>query len=989
MPNSFYRFQPAWNAGFYPDNQITSNLLNTVSSDLATYLATIAIGIPLGQFKSLINAFVNQYNVSPYFGDLSVSVSDSFCSPYQCYNFSIRNNSLFVIDNTQSVDFVAQFNLPALTYSSYTLSAFTPGSYSGTFDYPAIPVEAEVSRSLQIVEQNGSAFFPLTYSFNSGTNIAISGLARGKNWQLDSSGNPTRLPADTLPKQNARTFNVAAQTAEDRYCISLMEKVINYSLTETDETLIGGYYNTFSIPDGWTASFIVVAGTYARIFCLLYRAERSLLMIGRFDTNWIWQRFVSDTTSDNSYFNAYASTTQLPYLPLASYQWLYGDWYDMEFVNFTDSCYVSPEFYAMPAIPGDNWQFNVPSDSGNLTGVDSALVGLFTQDGQFIQQIGETTSVATPPCECVDCSLNIDYILTPAEWDLYLTQVSFLNDTGCDLNSVVFSMAYFIDGVEQSKSTHTFTDPPLVFDFDDISFAVNRNGYELTIVDGNYRFRLPVVSATCGVNYQIKNEIKCLGSPTYTAIWESDVFECQTPEPLITLVQHQASVTIPAKNGCYRMGLYNLPTINPEPTNNNCEINFRKEIPNFVADDFLTEVNNLYGTANPFVTFKLNGETYTYTVPSAIDNPQAGELLIAWANATIPGMVALYDQDIDRILFEWTIEIDCGSTTTFSCCASDSAGVCLDTAYPWFETDSACCPCEPNCQVTFILEEDPFGNCQWINKAELYPDGYLSLFLSTDIGPWDDKYCVKKIPVSELIGLDEGQKLFKVTEWLNAIPELILTGADICGFGFTYTPYVPCNTNIKMVFAYIDASDDLLNSNFATFFETCECSVTPPNEDTYSLYSLSNIINIDGSDCFSTMLEFWANDNSIAQGFEYFNGWKQRVRIGINGGGAKPVIEENLYRQSNGVHRRPQNKQDLSLDLHTDFIDEQTQLALVDATRHPYLVWNNKSIFVKGDIDVATIQDFTTQSSFETLAQVKFSALLQGFQPKNSSCLTC
>jgi hypothetical protein len=161
------------------------------------------------------------------------------------------------------------------------------------------------------------------------------------------------------------------------------------------------------------------------------------------------------------------------------------------------------------------------------------------------------------------------------------------------------------------------------------------------------------------------------------------------------------------------------------------------------------------------------------------------------------------------------------------------------------------------------------------------------------------------------------------------------------------------------------------------------------SEEGFYLYSLSNIINIDASDCFSTMLEFWANSNSIAQGFEYFNEWKQRVRLGINGGGAKPVIEENLYRQSNGVHRRPQNKQDLSLDLHTDFIDPETQLALVDATRHPYLVWNNKSIFVKGDIDVATIQDFTTQSSFETLAQVKFSALLQGFQPKNSSCLTC
>jgi hypothetical protein len=155
------------------------------------------------------------------------------------------------------------------------------------------------------------------------------------------------------------------------------------------------------------------------------------------------------------------------------------------------------------------------------------------------------------------------------------------------------------------------------------------------------------------------------------------------------------------------------------------------------------------------------------------------------------------------------------------------------------------------------------------------------------------------------------------------------------------------------------------------------------------LYSLSNIINIDSADCFSTILEFWADDNTIAQGFEYYNGWKQRIRIGLNGGGEKPVIEESLYRQSNGVHRRPQNKQDLSIDLHTDFFDLETQLAMTDATRHPYLVWNGQSIFVKGDLDVATIQDFTTQSSFETLSQMKFQALKQGFQPKNSSCLTC
>jgi hypothetical protein len=160
-------------------------------------------------------------------------------------------------------------------------------------------------------------------------------------------------------------------------------------------------------------------------------------------------------------------------------------------------------------------------------------------------------------------------------------------------------------------------------------------------------------------------------------------------------------------------------------------------------------------------------------------------------------------------------------------------------------------------------------------------------------------------------------------------------------------------------------------------------------ENIDELYSLSNSLDLDNSDCFSTLMQFWSVDNSIAEGFEYYNNWFQQVRLGINGGGKKPVIIESVYRQSNGIHKRPQNKQDLSIDLHTDFLDFETQCALVDATRHPYLVVNGQSLFVNGDIEVATVQDFTTQSSFEDLSQVKFSALVQGYQPKNSTCLNC
>ena len=159
--------------------------------------------------------------------------------------------------------------------------------------------------------------------------------------------------------------------------------------------------------------------------------------------------------------------------------------------------------------------------------------------------------------------------------------------------------------------------------------------------------------------------------------------------------------------------------------------------------------------------------------------------------------------------------------------------------------------------------------------------------------------------------------------------------------------------------------------------------------ETYILYSLSNNLRLDWSDCFSTMIEFYGNENSVNQGFYYAPGWKHRIRLGLNGGGDRPKIDENIYRQSNGVFKRPSNKLDLTLDLHSDFLDVPTQKALVDATRHDFFIWNNQNIFVTGDVDVATIQDFSTQSSFETLAQVKFSALVQNYQPSNNACFSC
>jgi len=857
MPNSFYRFQPAWNAGFYPDNQITSNLLNEVEATIGAWLPGFFTGKTISELIAGVQSQLDVYNTFPYFGDFKIVSTTAPDPPFVDYYIYVRNSSLYAIDNTQQILIFGQYTASTKVVVNATLSAFSPGSYSGTFDYSAIPVEAEVDRALQIVEQNGSAFFPMTYSFNSGTNIATSGLARGKNWQLDSSGNATRLPADTLPKQNARTFSLAAQNAEDRYCISMMEKVINFSFTNNVPIEVRNYFLEFSLPDGWGYTASIVAGTYDRLYLQLYRDDRSLLMIGRLDTTWLWQRFISDSGSnDYTYFIDYSSTTALPYLPLASYQWLYGDWYDMEFVDFNAGCFESQEFYAMPAIPGDNWQFNVPSDSGNLTGLTTASVGLFTQDGQFIQEVGDAVRnccfEAYLPYVIVDGSAPaFDDWVSFVDTYLVTTPLQFFfsnqtaNYTGLTAGTETAGQIGAIAATLPAGTVTTYDKQ----DFIDAVAALSwPAGIEVTGSVVSFSGSEVVELKFCNYLASEYPSIQAKSIVGETIFFLSYIKSlCCEPQ------QFQATSLIPAvASGCYRLGLYNLQETGGS---NTCELTFE-----FIIDSPEAYVDSINTYSPLYLAFALwdganLSQIYTQQIPSTVPPSPGFDLaqIIDFANG-IPGMVATYDEETAYLTYNWTVTVPCNQEFSFR---------------------------------HLVLNED-------------------------------------------------------------------------------------------------DSIEDLI---FATETQLCTCEVV--DLDAYSLYSLSNIINIDGSDCFSTMLEFWANDNSIAQGFEYFNGWKQRVRLGLNGGGAKPVIEENVYRQSNGVHRRPQNKQDLSLDLHTDFIDPETQLALVDATRHPYLVWNNKSIFVKGDLDVATIQDFTTQSSFETLAQVKFSALLQGFQPKNSSCLTC
>jgi hypothetical protein len=157
----------------------------------------------------------------------------------------------------------------------------------------------------------------------------------------------------------------------------------------------------------------------------------------------------------------------------------------------------------------------------------------------------------------------------------------------------------------------------------------------------------------------------------------------------------------------------------------------------------------------------------------------------------------------------------------------------------------------------------------------------------------------------------------------------------------------------------------------------------------FEIYAVSNALQYREDDCFSTLVEFWDSGYTIREGFEYLYGWKQIARIDLNGGGETIQIEESIYRNSDGTYQRPMSNSDKSVNLQTDYIDLNTQNALFAATRHPAFVWNGQNIFVSGELEVATTQDNTTESTYRNLSMVKFQALLQGFQPDNNACIGC
>jgi hypothetical protein len=158
-------------------------------------------------------------------------------------------------------------------------------------------------------------------------------------------------------------------------------------------------------------------------------------------------------------------------------------------------------------------------------------------------------------------------------------------------------------------------------------------------------------------------------------------------------------------------------------------------------------------------------------------------------------------------------------------------------------------------------------------------------------------------------------------------------------------------------------------------------------QDYATLLCISQPLELDNFETFTQILEYGSAKDSIIEGFEYLNGWIQRIRVALNGAGQTYALEESIYRNSDGTFQKPQNSTDEIIYLHTDYFDLKTQRAMTSATRHPIFVLANQNLSVQGDLEIATNQDYTTNQSFRKLQQMRFQAKNQGYQPNNNSCL--
>lgn len=532
----FYRFSPAnVNGGFEPGYSFQSGKLNAFLNE---YLDGDFIGDPIGQAIKDFQSKIEVRNSPANGGDIRLVYPKPYptITGVQTLIFYVQNDQLYAVDSTQRVTITLDLNNGNITASTFVFSGIV--SASSSYDDPIVDVELLVKRALEIYYQNGSAIFPITYSFDRTTGIATSSIARGKDWKVDlDTGVVGRYPAQSNPFGPVKSVTFSALSPSQNYILSLMERII--SLTIADQTLTAtdliNAINLLHLPDDYTVTNTTdTSGATERVLTL-FTGERSFILIARTDgTFWYFQRFViDDSTPTNNFLVAYGFGTSLPYEPLAGALFPNG-WSDMDLIQFDNGC--EPEevdTFQMPIKTGDTYQFNIIPEQANLTGLTSCQIGLFDENLNFVSEIG---LVKLP-----DCGL--------------ITTVSLTFVFGGLISSIFEAESDVLFTFHTCDSTIEITVPFAEMDFSTTAAAYWQSLIDYVATQGDYIGSFTIESSTVtitfitGFSLDIQSVDFSVSNFVFERIGESNG-RCY-PNQL------QGTVTIPsAPDGCYVFGLY-------------------------------------------------------------------------------------------------------------------------------------------------------------------------------------------------------------------------------------------------------------------------------------------------------------------------------------------------------------------------------------------------------------------------------------------------
>jgi hypothetical protein len=531
----FYRFTPAnVNGGFEPGYSLQSTLCKEFQN---LYSNGDLVGQTIGQAIKNFQANIDTLNEPQNGGELRLVYPKPYptISGTQTLIFNVQNDQLHAVDSTQKVvmtlDLVDGIVVDSV-FDTYTIVAATQA-----YDDPIIDVELLVKRALEIYYQNGSAIFPITYSFDKTTGIATSSIARGKDWEVDlDTGVVGRYPAQSNPFAPVNSVTFSALTPSQNYILSLMERIISFTIADqtlTASDLINAI-NLLHLPDDYTVTTDTDSSGAIERVSTLFTGERSFALVARTDGSfWYFQRFVIDSSSAiDQFLGDYVIATDLPYEPLTG-QLFQGNWYDMDLIQFDNGC--EPEdldTFQMPIKTGDTYQFNIIPEQANLTGLTSCQIGLFDENLNFVSEIGSAELPYT---------LSYTFIL-PLEFEpsCTVTRIALFEDEILFENQIPGYTQAFASSVNVLEFLQGF-----------VSNLTIGTAYYEPITDG---YRLVWNIENTSFDFTPLASLGYVFTFGPLTIW-ANCFEGQFCSELPT--QLQATVTIPsAPDGCYVFGLY-------------------------------------------------------------------------------------------------------------------------------------------------------------------------------------------------------------------------------------------------------------------------------------------------------------------------------------------------------------------------------------------------------------------------------------------------